>query len=641
MAVAPMGAVFRQFSRLFAGGSVSGLTEGQLLDRFVKTRDESAFTAIVERFGPMVLGVCRKLLTDPNAAEDAFQATFLVLVKRAGSIRDGDLLGNWLYGVALKVARRARADLAKKQAREKGGEDVDARPGHDLSAAADYDVGPILHEELGRLPENYRKPLVLCFLDGRSHEEAAKLLRWPVGTVKGRISRGKELLRERLGRRGVTITSAAIAAALAKTASATVSPILIDSTVKAAMGIAAGGVLVAGTYSATAVTLSEGVVASMSMTKFKLIAVGLVALGTVGAGAGVMARQQEAKPIAEKVEARKTTTVRDEVPIADPPVLQKAEARNDAIKSPRGNSSEIRRSDTSSDVRNPPVVRMEERVLQGEPEVGALPPPEELAARRVRIAEELFNLKTKMYASGATNLNSVLVAAKNLADARIAADEGSRVRALETDVKLLRAIVKQADSRMKEGSLALADFKEAESNLVDAEILLAKARSGEVVAARAKPGENPDDEDSPEMNKKIREALAKQVAMPFAAETPLEEVIKYIKTTTADGMFQQGIPIYVDPVGLSEAEKTMASPITINLEGIPLRTSLRLLLKQIDLSYYIKDGLLIISSPKSDTFPESAMTAIEKAERAERKAEEREARAKAGPGGGGFGGGFR
>ncbi len=291
MASAPMGNVLRQFSRLFASGTTGGMTEALLLERFLGTRDEAAFAALVERFGPMVLGVCRKFLPDPHAAEDAFQATFLVLVRRAGTIRDRDLVGHWLYAVALKVVKRSRADLARRRLRERGGEDVDAYPVADAPPSWPFDVGPILQEELARLPENYRKPLVLCFLDGRSHEDAARQLQWPVGTVKGRISRGKEMLRERLTRRGVAITTAAIAASLSQTASATVSPILIDSTVRAAMGIAAGGAVAAGACSATAAALSEGVVASMMLAKFKVLAGGLVALGTVVTGAAVMARQ--------------------------------------------------------------------------------------------------------------------------------------------------------------------------------------------------------------------------------------------------------------------------------------------------------------------------------------------------------------
>lgn len=162
------------------------------------------------------------------------------MVKRARTIRDGDLLGNWLYGVALKIAKRSRSDLAKRRNREKEGQPVTAEPIGESPAFDDLDLGPVLHEELAKLPEKYRAPMVLCFLDGQTCEEAARRLGWPVGTVKGRISRAKDLLRERLSRRGVTATVALMATTLTKTADAAISPILLDQTVKAAMLLAAG-----------------------------------------------------------------------------------------------------------------------------------------------------------------------------------------------------------------------------------------------------------------------------------------------------------------------------------------------------------------------------------------------------------------
>src|SRR4051812_13627689 len=146
MASGQLGAAIRQVGRLFGAGSISGYSEAQLLSRFVHSKDEAAFEALVQRFGPMVLGVCRQSLRDPHAVDDAFQATFLVLVKRAHTIRDSTLLGNWLYGVAVKVAKRSRADARKRQDREKGGIEVMADPVGDLPSGNDADFGPVLHE---------------------------------------------------------------------------------------------------------------------------------------------------------------------------------------------------------------------------------------------------------------------------------------------------------------------------------------------------------------------------------------------------------------------------------------------------------------------------------------------------------------
>jgi RNA polymerase sigma factor (sigma-70 family) len=166
-----MGAVRRQLERVFAGGSVAGLTEGQLLDRFVAARDDAAFEALVVRHGPMVHSVCRRMLRDPNDVDDAFQATFLVLVRKAGSLRRRDLLGNWLYGVAFRVASRARSVSARRMKIETPADEV-----AELALARDEcepAPDPSLHEELHRLPEKYRAPVVLCYLEGLTHEEAA------------------------------------------------------------------------------------------------------------------------------------------------------------------------------------------------------------------------------------------------------------------------------------------------------------------------------------------------------------------------------------------------------------------------------------------------------------------------------------
>ena len=174
--------------------------------------------------GPMVLGVCRQLLRDPNDVDDAFQATFLVLVRKVGTLRRCDLLGNWLYGVAHRVASRARALAARRMARAVSHLDVgeplaadESRPGtgRNPNDASEPDPRPWLHEEVSRLPEKYRIPIVLCYFEGLTHEAAATRLGWPLGTVKGRLARARDLLRRRLVRRGVTLTAAALTSRLA------------------------------------------------------------------------------------------------------------------------------------------------------------------------------------------------------------------------------------------------------------------------------------------------------------------------------------------------------------------------------------------------------------------------------------------
>src|SRR5262249_4479951 len=162
--------------------------------------EETAFEILVHRHGAMVWRVCRNVLREAHAAEDAFQATFLILVRKAGSIGKPELLGNWLYGVAYRVALRARKMMARRQTHERQGIDVAAT--QPVDDAAGPDLQPVLHEELQRLPPKYRSPMVLYYLEGRTNEEAARRLQWPVGTLKVRLLRGREMLRTRLVRRG-------------------------------------------------------------------------------------------------------------------------------------------------------------------------------------------------------------------------------------------------------------------------------------------------------------------------------------------------------------------------------------------------------------------------------------------------------
>jgi RNA polymerase sigma factor (sigma-70 family) len=188
-------------NRLFHRGTVAGLSEGGLLDRFVTEADESAFAALVSRHGPMVLGVCRRALRDKHDVEDAFQATFLVLVRRARSIRDGELVGHWLHGVAHRVAVRARANAARRYVHERPGAEVDRA---EESTPPTDDLAAILDEELARLPESLQAPLVLCYHEGLTHDEAAQRLGWPVGTVRSRMARARGVMQRRLTRRGIT-----------------------------------------------------------------------------------------------------------------------------------------------------------------------------------------------------------------------------------------------------------------------------------------------------------------------------------------------------------------------------------------------------------------------------------------------------
>ena len=281
--------VLRDIGTLFSNGMLGGLTDRQLLERFVNRNDssaEDAFTILLERHGPMVWGVCRRLLPDRDAAADAFQATFLVLVRRASAVRVDDSLGPWLYGVSRRVAARARATSLRRRARETGGVEAVAGPAPDPGRAERL---AILDEEIGRLPERQRAAVVLCDLEGLPHEEAARRLGCPVGTVESRLSRGRQRLRDRLVRRGLAPAAAALWAEMAREASAAMPAALIKHTARfVTSSPAAGAVPVAVT------ALAEGVIQMMWLARLKPLVAVAAALILATAGVAVQGRQQPA-----------------------------------------------------------------------------------------------------------------------------------------------------------------------------------------------------------------------------------------------------------------------------------------------------------------------------------------------------------
>ena len=233
MAGESIGDALRQIGRLFSGGAVAGQSDAALLHRFVAASDEEAFAGLVARHGPMVLAVCRGMLRDPADAEDAFQATFLVLVRRAGSIWVDDSLGGWLYRVAHRVALRANADARKRKARERQGVEMDAIAGRD-EGARDR-PGAELHAEIARLPEALRRALVLCDLEGMTQVEAARLLHCGEATLRRRLAGARERLRVRLARHRVAPSAVA---ALAK--APPVPAAWVEATIRTAVAGASG-----------------------------------------------------------------------------------------------------------------------------------------------------------------------------------------------------------------------------------------------------------------------------------------------------------------------------------------------------------------------------------------------------------------
>lgn len=268
--------LLRAIRRLATADELRDATDAELLGTYVENRNEAAFELLVHRHGDLVWRVCRHVLRDTQIAEDAFQATFLILVRKADSIARPELLANWLYGVAHRVAVRARKGMMRQQARQ--------RPGVEFvtEQAVENDLSPLLQEELQRLPDKYRAPMLLCYLEGQTNEEAARQLAWPVGTLKVRLLRGRELLRRRLSRRGLILSAAALVAALGDAPAAAAPPALVEQTIRAAALYVAGSAT--GLLSARAVALTEGVLRTMCWTPARWMTVALVALGVFGAG---------------------------------------------------------------------------------------------------------------------------------------------------------------------------------------------------------------------------------------------------------------------------------------------------------------------------------------------------------------------
>ncbi|HEV3255612.1 MAG TPA: RNA polymerase sigma factor [Gemmataceae bacterium] len=281
--------VIQHLRRVVLAPDGVGQTDGQLLGSFVEHRDEAAFEALVRRHGPMVLGVCRRLLHNQHDVEDAFQATFLVLVRKPASVVPRDMVANWLYGVAHQTAIRTRAADAKRRRRER---QVVVMPEPEaVSQARPDDLLLLLDQELSRLPDKYRVAIVLCDLEGKTRKEAARQLGWPEGSVSSRLARARVMLAKRLTRQGVILSSGSLTVALsANVASASVPTSLVSATIKAASLYAAGQVIAAGAISAKVVALTEEVVKTMFLTKLKMATMVLLAVSMVAVGGGLVAQ---------------------------------------------------------------------------------------------------------------------------------------------------------------------------------------------------------------------------------------------------------------------------------------------------------------------------------------------------------------
>jgi RNA polymerase sigma factor (sigma-70 family) len=284
MAASPIDAVFRHLRKTVLCRDFEGVTDGQLLQRFIDAHDERAFEALVLRHGPMVLGVCRRVVGSVDDAEDAFQASFLILVRKGKTIGNPELLGNWLYGVAYRTALEARGKNARRRCHEI---QVTHMPHPAIAADGDRsELVGLIDRELNRLPHKYRVPVVLCDLQGTSRREAARRLGIPEGTLSSRLASARNMLAKRLKRAGVTVSGMALATVLAQNAApASVPAPLVLSTITAASSVAHASTVTTAVVSGKVAALTERVLTGMVLQQIKvLITLLLVVTGIAGSG---------------------------------------------------------------------------------------------------------------------------------------------------------------------------------------------------------------------------------------------------------------------------------------------------------------------------------------------------------------------
>jgi RNA polymerase sigma factor (sigma-70 family) len=284
MTTRPLQQVIRQLRRAARLQDQEYRSDGELLESFITSRDEAAFAVLVRRHGPMVLGVCRRVIGSVHDAEDAFQATFLILARKAAAVVPREAVGNWLYGVAYRTGLAARGQLRRRQAREKQVTDMP----HPQFEPPDVwpELQPLLDQELSRLPDKYRLPVVLCDLESKGRKDVARQLGLPEGTLSSRLATARRMLAKRLTGRGLAISGGALAAVLSQHAASAAVPLpLAAATVKGAALLAAGQTA-AGVISAQAAVLAEGVLKAMLVARLKVTAVFLFVIGIAAVGVG-------------------------------------------------------------------------------------------------------------------------------------------------------------------------------------------------------------------------------------------------------------------------------------------------------------------------------------------------------------------
>ncbi|MBA4066904.1 MAG: hypothetical protein C0501_25000 [Isosphaera sp.] len=417
------------FLRSDASLHSEGVCDGDLLSRIIEQRDEIAWDALARRHGPMVWGVCRRILGHTQDAEDAFQATFIVLVRRATSIRPRSGVANWLYGVARQTAVKAKAMAVRRGVRER---QVPVLPEVGVvEPARDDDLRLLLDRELNRLPDKYRAPIVLCDLEGRTFKDAARELGWPEGTLSGRLSRARKMLADRLTRAGAVLSAGPVVLGIGEAATAGGVPTrLVASTVTAGWQLAGGQTMTGLTPAAAALT--QEVLRTMLIPKLKLVASVLLVGGLMLTGVATLARQPGVTP-EEPTKADARPPKAGDGPKDQPP------------KGRPGGDTKIK----------------------------------ELQKERLALLRQIADQVVAANKGGQVPLATVLEAQREViaAELELCGTNKERIAVLEKKVELAREIEKTTARGVEARTVSGTDLLKAQASRLDAEIELEKVKA--------------------------------------------------------------------------------------------------------------------------------------------------------------------
>jgi RNA polymerase sigma factor (sigma-70 family) len=461
MTYGPLSEILRHIRRIALTAESVNMDDGRLLERFIAHRDETAFEALLRRHGPMVLGICRRLLRDPHDIEDAFQATFLVLLRKASTLSKRELVANWLYGVAYRTALKTRTQAARWSAHARPLTDVYEE--HPEQEVESKELRRVLDEEVRRLPSKYRVPVVLCYLEGKTYEEAAQQLGWPAGTVSTRLARARQILRTRLTRRGLEPHDGLLTTALAPTAL----PVQLKiATVRAAVTLTAKGAGAASLIPASVVTLMEGVLHAMFLTKLKVVATLLLMVTVIGGGAGVVTYQQLAAQSSNQQEGKPAKAV---VPAQPQDVDPTQPQIDEAIKKEAERIGELATA----------VMTPEDKLkaMLDAADVGEKLKP--LFKGRLDAAKTEVNARWKEYCAGRGTLDIYLNSSGRLlkAERDLSTKKADQVAAWETHRQRMQDAYVINQARYNEGRISIIDFAQADYYRLDAEIGLERAKA--------------------------------------------------------------------------------------------------------------------------------------------------------------------